>query len=126
VNAPAPPASHFRELVAGNPAPPGSSDDPEEYERRRLRLADRHGAARTVLMQTSLLALNIVEMVAIDRFMPGFLRAGHTPSVALAQDLAAFIERLRALADLFETVGRRKRRRDHSFAASEVQTVDAS
>ena len=112
VNAPAPPASHFRQLVAGTPAPV-SDPDPEQYLRRRLRVADRYGAARACLMQVGLLALHIVEDVAIEGRTLGFLQAGTTRTATTVRDEQAFISGLKALADhfgLFEQRGRERTR----------------
>jgi hypothetical protein len=106
VNAPAPPASFFRQLVAGTPPPPGETDpeehrtDPEEYRRKRLRLADRYGAARAVLMR-DLFVLNIVEAVVIEGAKPSFLHAGRAVTARGLQDRDDFVAGLKALAEHF-------------------------
>jgi hypothetical protein len=99
VGTPAPPASFFRQLVAGTPAPPGETD-PEEYRRKRLRLADRYGEARAVLMR-DLLGLNVVEAVVIEGRMPSFLRAGQTLTARGLEDRDALVAGLKALAKHF-------------------------
>jgi len=100
VNAPAPPASHFRQLVAGTPAPLGDPD-PEQYVRRRLRLADRYAAARATLMRLNLLSLHIVESLAIEGLVPGFLKAARPRTASSSRDEQAFVAGLKALADHF-------------------------
>jgi len=109
VNAPAPPASHFRQLVAGTPSPIGESD-PEQYLRRRLRLADRYAAARAVLM-ASLISLHVVEAVTIEGRMLGFLEAGTLRTANTLRDEQAFVAGLKALAEHFGLFEQRARAR---------------
>lgn|SRR6516165_10357405 len=109
VNAPAPPASHFRQLVAGTPAPL-TDPDPDQYLRRRLRLADRYAAARTVLLQLSLLSLHVVEAIAIEGRTLGFLKAGTPRTASSVRDEQAFVAGLKALADHFGLIERAKQR----------------
>jgi hypothetical protein len=109
VKAPAPPASFFRQLVAGTPTPPGETD-PEEYRRRRLRLADRYSAARAVL-QRDLLGLNIVEAVVIEGRMLSFLQAGRTLTARGLEDRDALVTGLKALAEHFDLFDDRRDRR---------------
>jgi hypothetical protein len=119
VNAPAPPATHFRQLVAGTAAPVGDPD-PEEYQRKRLRLADRYGAARALLNKTGLRVLLVVENVVIEGITPAFLRPGHTPTAGSVQDREAFVAGLKALAEhfgLFDPKARNRAQRVDSWQA---------
>jgi hypothetical protein len=109
VGAPAPPASFFRQLVAGTATPPGEAD-PEEYQRKRLRLADRYSAARAVLMR-DLLGLNIVEAVVVEGARPSFLQAGHPLTGRGLVDRDAFVAGLKALAEHFGLFDHRSDRR---------------
>jgi len=110
ITAPAPPASHFRVFVAGTPAA-ADDPDPEQYLRRRLKLADRHAAARACLMQFGLASLLIVETVVIEGITPSFLRPGEARNTAIARrDQQHFVGGLRALAEHFGLFERGKER----------------
>src|SRR6516225_12191925 len=110
VTAPAPPVSHFRVFVAGTPAA-ADDPDPEQYLRRRLKLADRHAAARACLMQFGLASLLIVETVVIEGITPSFLRPGEARNTAIARrDQQNFVGGLRALAEHFGLFERGKER----------------
>jgi len=122
VSAPAPPSSHFRQLVAGTPVPL-SAADPDERERRRLRLADRYGEARAVLTRVSLTALLIVENVVIEGIEPSFLRAGQVRTANSIEAQEAFVAGLRALAEHFGLFDKRAndRRKDRRTEAARVR-----
>ena len=114
VKAPAAPASHFRQLVAGTASPPGESD-PGKYLLKRQRLADRYGEAREQLTRTSLTALLIVENVVIEGMKPCFLCAPGTPLTARSIELQeAFVAGLKALADHFGLFDHRETRRQRA------------
>jgi hypothetical protein len=109
VTSPPPPASHFRALVAGTPAAAGEfgEADPEEYLRRRLRLADRFAAARADLAKAHRRAPAIVENIVVWGILPNFLDPEQTQAhgpVALSRaldDQAVFVAGLKALAEHF-------------------------
>jgi hypothetical protein len=103
VRGPAPPASHFRKLVGETPAPPGETD-PAEYLKRRLRQADRFGAARAILYGSKGERQRrgaVVENVVIWGIEPTFLRAGEARNARTVDEQAAFVSGLRALAEHF-------------------------
>lgn len=102
VNAPAPPATHFRQLVSGTPAGTSQAElVPEEYERRRLRLADRYGQARAELAKARPRAVAIVENVVIWAIEPDFMRLGATPTARSQDDQQIFVAGLKRLAEHF-------------------------
>jgi hypothetical protein len=119
VTAPAPPASHFRVFVAGTAAAV-DDPDPEQYLRRRLKLADRYAAARACLMQLSLASLLIIENVVIEGITPAFLRAGEARSASSERDAQAFVCGLRALAEHFGLFDRGKSSRIRGERSDEL------
>jgi len=127
VTAPAPPVSHFRVFVAGTPAA-ADDPDPEEYLRRRLKLADRHAAARACLMEVGLAALLIVENVVVEGITPIFLRSGALRTAKSQRDEQNFVAGLRALAEhfgLFERERGKERGRIRTECVEELAPLKA-
>ncbi len=111
VRGPAPPASHFRKLVGETPRPTGETD-PAEYLKRRLRHADRFGAARAILYgRTGEYQRRgaVVENVVIWAIEPAFLRTGEVRTARIVDEQIAFVSGLRALAEHYQLFDRRER-----------------
>jgi len=106
VGSPVPPSSFFRKLVAGDPSPV-SDLDPEEYQRRRERIADRLGQARSALLRMGLThghplgSILRTEKILTEDFMPGFLGPHGARTATDQVDQATFCDALKALAELF-------------------------
>ncbi len=106
LGSPAPPSSFFRKLVASD-ATPSSDLDPEEYQKRRERIADRLGQARSALLRMGithghpLSSILRAETVITDATMPGFLGPHGARSATDQADQAAFCDALKVLSEIF-------------------------
>jgi hypothetical protein len=110
---PAPPSSFFSKLVARNPvSPEAGTDDPEEYQKLRMRAGGRLDAARSLLLARAMElgmgpVLRIEKVITLDE-MPEFLKPGRVRTAADLRDEEALRGALKALAEHFGYSGTRR------------------